>query len=302
MNDELRLIDVCSSYFARLGSAISHSDEVVDFFTNLAKGYSPAYGSDILVAMDNEYFYNHSGLKKVSALVQHLYDNTADVAKQDFYKTLISKTVPILHMRFLAKWERLLETISVEFDFINPYEMKINEKTTDEMDSTKNDETSTSKGNSGQHSETRDHTDNSERNGTINITENETFEDSKDGTSNHQVYGYNSNEGVDDSSEKYADNDNSTRQNTTGNTNSDTLDRTEKHTIESIDTQKETGSRTNTETYHRSNPTTRELTRTGNIGNTTRQELVAQQREMLQWQLWNVIFDDIDTVLTRGMF
>lgn len=56
------------------------------------------------------------------------------------------------------------------------------------------------------------------------------------------------------------------------------------------------------EVYVRDNPINRKVTRTGNIGNITLQELTNQQREMLQWQFWDVVFQDCDTVLTRGMW
>ena len=297
--DDIRIEDVFAKVF-EVGGILSHAAQGDTDLANLL--VKLGVRNDITV--DLEYVLNHSGKKLISEFVTKLLKRDGAEVSQDFtlseqsYKWLENT----LSNRFLKKWTMLLDTLEIEFDPINPYEMKIDEHVTDELWSDKQENSSTTRDNEETHSETRDHTDKSQRDGTVNITENETLDDKKDGTSAHNVFGFNSTEEVQDSTESYNDNENSTRQNTSENTNSDTLDRTEKHTVTASDTLGETGSRENKEQYHRSNPTTRELTRVGNIGNTTRQELIAQQREMLQWQFWNVVYDDIDTVLTRGMF
>lgn len=55
-------------------------------------------------------------------------------------------------------------------------------------------------------------------------------------------------------------------------------------------------------TRSRTTDNTREIVRKGNIGNVTMQQLTEQQREMLQWQLWDVIFADTDKLLTRPTY
>lgn len=297
--DDVRVEDLFSNIFedgAIFHKAASGESDLANLLVKL--------GLDTDISIDLEYVFNHSGKKLISGFVANLLKRDGAETSQDF--TLSEQSYKWLEntisARFLKKWTKLLETLDIEFDPINPYDMKIDEKTTDDMDSTKESKMTTQKDGSETRSETRDHTDKSQRDGTINVTENETFDDKKDGTSERDTFGFNSSDEVPQSTESYNDNEESTRKNTSENINSDTLDRTEKHTIEGSDTLNETGSRDNNETYHRSNPTTRELTRQGNIGNITRQELIAQQREMLQWQFWNVVFDDVDTVLTRGMF
>ena len=57
-----------------------------------------------------------------------------------------------------------------------------------------------------------------------------------------------------------------------------------------------------TETYHRDNPITRKTQRKGNIGNLTPQELIDKQRKTLQWQFWNVAFEDVDSVISNGYY
>lgn len=57
-----------------------------------------------------------------------------------------------------------------------------------------------------------------------------------------------------------------------------------------------------TNTYNRTNPKSRDTSRVGNIGNTTIQELVKQEREKLMYQLWDTICLDLDSVLTRSKY
>lgn len=54
--------------------------------------------------------------------------------------------------------------------------------------------------------------------------------------------------------------------------------------------------------YTRENPHTRDYTRKGNIGNTSRQELVEQQREVLKYQIIDTIYKDIASVVVRGKY
>lgn len=68
------------------------------------------------------------------------------------------------------------------------------------------------------------------------------------------------------------------------------------------DTTSHTLNNDHTEDYQRDNPIKRTIKRSGNIGNITRQELVEKQREVLQWQFFDVIFADIDAVLTRNYY
>lgn len=53
---------------------------------------------------------------------------------------------------------------------------------------------------------------------------------------------------------------------------------------------------------NRTNNIKRDILRNGNIGNITPQDLTQQQREMLQWQLFDVIFADTDKLLTRPSY
>lgn len=68
------------------------------------------------------------------------------------------------------------------------------------------------------------------------------------------------------------------------------------------DTYKETGTVGDDTTYHREIIRGREYTRKGNIGNHTNQELINAQREMLKYQIFDTIYSDLDSVLTRSKY
>lgn len=54
--------------------------------------------------------------------------------------------------------------------------------------------------------------------------------------------------------------------------------------------------------YKRENPRSRQYTRVGNIGNTSFQDLVLQEREVLKYQIIDTIFKDIATVICRNKY
>lgn len=60
--------------------------------------------------------------------------------------------------------------------------------------------------------------------------------------------------------------------------------------------------RENTNDYSRDSTNHKNSTRSGNIGNKTAPELIEEQRELLQFQIFDIIFQDLDTVLTRSMY
>ena len=57
-----------------------------------------------------------------------------------------------------------------------------------------------------------------------------------------------------------------------------------------------------TTNHTRDNEFERDVTRKGNIGNRTNQELVRQQRDLLMFQFFDVVFDDVDRILTMSIY
>lgn len=55
-------------------------------------------------------------------------------------------------------------------------------------------------------------------------------------------------------------------------------------------------------THGRTLDTERNITRKGNIGNITQQELIRQERELQEYIIWETIFNDLDRVFTRSKY
>lgn len=68
------------------------------------------------------------------------------------------------------------------------------------------------------------------------------------------------------------------------------------------DTYAQSGTVTDDTNYGRKIDRGRNYTRTGNIGNHTNQELINAQREMLKYQIFDTIYSDLDSVLTRSKY
>ena len=58
----------------------------------------------------------------------------------------------------------------------------------------------------------------------------------------------------------------------------------------------------NTTIHGRTNDINRESSRTGNIGNITQQELIKQERDIVQYIIWDTIYDDLNRVFTRSKY
>ena len=208
-------------------------------------------------------YMTRSGTKAISTLVEELLKqyplrHVINEYTLDEYYMISSQAqsniLAIIQSRFQTKWQKLYDTITAQYDALNPYDMTINEETTDTLTS------------SGTNSSNK--LDNGSR------TSNETISGERDDSS----YGFNSPQAVptDES------------QNSSESSASDEISNSS-----TIETSNE---------YTRSNPTTRELTRKGNIGNITKQELLEKERDVWQWQIWDVIFKDLDSVLTRSKY
>lgn len=297
--------------------------------------------------LDIEYVLNHSGAKKISALLASLIRRN-DVNESGEYPLTMetyTKIASIVSMRYTQKWSELWKTLSYEYDPLSPYELTVEEQGTDSMNTTRtvkvSDESTTTIQKTGEVSTTdngtetvsgtHDNKSTVEDKRTVDTadesseTAHASGNENTNGENSHYTFGFNGANAV-GGDEAYRDTNNSAT--TTDRTQTDTLNRTssEKHggtetttengtdskSTERSDTQKTdttengsnvlSGTHNTDETYERTNPTTRSITRNGNIGNLTRQELIAKQRELLQWQFLDVVFDDLDKVLSCGAY
>lgn len=236
--------------------------------------------------LDILYLDGHSGERYCSNFINHRL-NDSDVLSSD-NRTLIAN---ILWAMFGIQWTRLWSTMKpVDYDPLTNYQMQ------ETMEGTENSTRTPdlTKGDTGTVQTTGQdkRTPNLTRNGTGTVNDNGSA------TNNNQngIWGFNSSTSVpSDMSDGTSTNENTT-----------TRDLTE------TETGTDTTDRTNTDTYNRSYTETgtdttagtssRKLTRTGNIGTNTFQNLLQQERNIWMYDFFEQVFKDVDSVLTIPIY
>lgn len=236
--------------------------------------------------LDILYFDGHSGERYCSNFINHRL-NDSDVLSSD-NRTLIAN---ILWAMFGIQWTRLWATMKPsEYDPLTNYQMQETmegtENSTRTPDLTKGDTGTVQT--SGQDKRTP------------NLTKANTGTVKNDGsatnTNQNNLWGFNSSASVpSDMSDGTATNENTT----TGN-------------LSETETGTDTTDHTNTDTYNRSYTETgtdttagtssRKLTRTGNIGTNTFQNLLQQERNIWMYDFFEQVFKDVDSVLTIPIY
>lgn len=236
--------------------------------------------------LDIAYLDGHSGERYCSNFINHRL-NDSDVLSSD-NRTLIAN---ILWAMFGIQWTRLWATMKpVDYDPLTNYQMQ------ETMEGTENSTRTPdlTKGDTG----TVQTTGQDKR--TPNLTKANTGTVKNDGsatnTNQNGIWGFNSSESVpSDMSDGRATNNNTT----TGD-------------LSETETGTDTTDRTNTDTYNRSYTETgtdtttgkssRKLTRTGNIGTNTFQNLLQQERNIWMYNFFEQVFKDVDSVLTIPIY
>ena len=207
--------------------------------------------------LDFEYHGNHSGGKFVSPLVRNLLN-----ADGELTSTERARLAMIIFNKFKDKWDKLYETLSLEYNPIENYRMVESE--------------TYEKTNEGTNDYTRNRDVTGTDTGTVVIDS-----DSSDDVTN-QVYGFdNGNPTNKDKSSESSSNDTTTTNNLANSENEDITDSTETSDTENLD---------------------RTLTRSGNIGVTTSQQMIQSQRDLWMWNFFDVVFKDIDSILTLKIY
>lgn len=236
--------------------------------------------------LDILYLDGHSGERYCSNFINHRL-NDSDVLSSD-NRTLISN---ILWEMFGIQWTRLWATMKPsEYNPLTNYQMQ------ETMEGTENSKRTPdlTRGDTGTVQTTGQdkRTPNLTRNGTGTVNDN----GSSTNTNQNGIWGFNSSTSVpSDMSDGTATNENTT-----------TRDLTE------TETGTDTTERTNTDTYNRSYTETgtdttagtssRKLTRTGNIGTNTFQNLLKQERDIWMYNFFEQVFKDVDSVLTIPIY
>lgn len=236
--------------------------------------------------LDIAYLDGHSGERYCSNFINHRLGDSEVLSSDN--RTLIAN---ILWAMFGIQWTRLWATMKpVDYDPLTNYKMEETlegtESSTRTPDLTKGDTGTVQT--TGQNKRTPNLT----RKGTGTVNDN----GSATNTNQNGIWGFNSSTSVpSDMSDGTSTNDNTT-----------TRDLTE------TETGTDTTDRTNTDIYNRSYTETgtditagtssRNLTRTGNIGTNTFQNLLQQERNLWMYNFFEQVFKDVDSVLTIPIY
>lgn len=229
---------------------------------------------DISASLDLEYHGNISGDKFISPLVRKFKEGDTLTSEE-----LVS-IAGVIYTLYGKNWEKEFETLDLQFNPIENYSMV--EKMID-------DTTEVEKGTTHTRTDNTTHTKTGTETNTPNLTERVTPNITN--TNSNTVFGFNSSTGV--PSDSSTGNQSGTT--TTTNTGNNTLT----HNVSDKDTgtvtDKDTGKDTHTRNYT--------LTRSGNIGVTTSQQMIQSSRELYMWNIfYTVVFPDIDKVISLPIY
>ena len=220
--------------------------------------------------LDQMYFGNHSGDKETSPLLDKFIEqNGGNATPEVLTEEQITTLANILYTRYGVQWDKLYKVLSAEYNPIENYSMT--EEETPDITRTETPDI------------TRDKTTSAKSDFTV-TTNSDTASD---------VYGFNSPTSV----PQAETNGNST---VTTQGDADNNVTTENETETGTRNITETGTRTETETGTRTERETgrRTLTRSGNIGVTTSQQMLESEIKLWEWNFYETVFKDVDTVLT----
>lgn len=243
-------------------------------FSTLQTFPVPWKDKNISGALDIEYHGNVSGEKIISPLVEKI---CSEEALTDAEKTMLA--VSILAVCGV-NWGKQWETLTFVYDPIENYSM------TEKMS---NDETIDAYGKTRTRTDNFNHTKTGTETRTPNLTD--TTTPNLTTTSDNSVYGFNSNAAV------------PTGEQTQSSTGTSTNTRTGTDTQEYNTTDVDTGTQSETDGGQDTHTRNYTLTRVGNIGVTTSQQMIESERALWMWNFFqNVVFPDIDRVLTLQIY
>lgn len=269
----MTVIEYSNTYYPQGGIIRAIAKSLPSEFPNADGEYAPTFIKDFLMGFGTELtilYYNRSANKQVT----------------DYFMFPISPEIigefdagahTAIAMKYYPKWEnafRILYFDAFSADYYDPYSLK--EKSTDDETVNKNST--------------------SERNDELELTSSGTSTNTRNGSNtqvgsgttdtNYNTYGFNSSIPV-------PTDDNT---NTVSNEVSNTITDSDIGSDEKTEKQNTTSNNTTTDAMTRQNNLIRELR--GNIGNLTRDNISEGRLNMLVRNLIDIIFDDIDSVLT----
>lgn len=286
------------------------------FSNSIRYPWSASISCEIL----NEMFMNEFGECTPANLIMKKLDTQGHLPSQ------IRENISLmLATRYIRRWKHLWETETIEYNPIENYGME--EKEEIERDSTTNSEGSTyttnegetttrydvTDTNSGESTQTNNLTDTTSNTLTRNLTDgqNITVTNTNSSTNNEtqSKYGFNSATAVPDNTTAQTKSDtiNQTSQDSATHTGTETNSATQTNTGTVANEAEYTNTKTGTETLEDDRSTnvtqanrtthdgneTRTLTRSGNIGTLTSQQMLMSERKLREWDFFKEVFRDI---------
>lgn len=219
-------------------------------------------------ALDIDYIYNHSGDKTISTALDYLYSNRVDdMNGRNAFAGFRAAT-----------WESIVDEVSdtiIQQIIKNKFANKWQQLATSTMSEIDNF--------NAYHMEVSDKIEGS-------------LESSDTNKSTTSSSGSNSGTSKDGTTSK----DNIFAFNSTGEVPTDSSEG-ERNTEESSE-YSDNGSRKSDGTYNRTDSSQRTITRKGNIGNKSPAQLVEEFRTLMLYQIYDIIYKDLDSVLTRSKY
>lgn len=243
-------------------------------FSKLQTLAVPWQEKTISAELDLEYHGNISGDKITSPLVRKYI--SGDLPTTEEYAA-IAETVVAL---YALKWGKLWETMYFEYNPIENYSMR---------EDMANDETVTEYGKTHTRTDNLTHSKTGTETDTPNLTDTQTPNLTK--TTESKISGFNSltSSPADDTTER--------------STGTSTLQRTGTNTRTYNTGDSDTGTQTYADTGSDTQTRNYTLTRKGNIGVTTSQQMIESERALWMWDFFhNVVFPDVDRILTLQIY
>ena len=234
----------------------------------------PWLNNNYYVPDDMDYLFNHSANKLISRMVDNLLDNNCKLTS-----TAIALLAQVIFKLYSRKWQKLYATFELTYNPTNNYDM------TERMTNDRTDhvyDSSTTRTNDLTQSKTGDDT-------ITHDTQNQRVPDLETVRAS-EIQGFNS-----------SDYSPSNRE-TVNETGSDTITNTGTDTTAYDTTLTDTGTVTDERLGTDSDIRNYLLTRSGNIGVTTTQQMIEQERRMWEYDFIEIVYSDIDRVLTIPYF
>lgn len=224
----------------------------------------------------------------------------------------------IISAKYKRKWKGLYDSMNLEYDPLSPYSMEVK----DELTLEKTVEGSGSTQHTSENERTVNGTNKVDGTKSSNTSKDLTVTDQKETTTStnsstnrdtskdESVYGFNSDtavpnskteEVVDEGVQSSGSSDEATSR-SEDETATETVTDDTTTTINNTDTQNGSASVEDVSRGSESEDSLRTITRKGNIGNQTYQEIIKQQRDLVMFNIIEVMYDDIDSVLTRSRY